>query len=52
MINKHIVIFAPLIGGGGVEKNFFLITNYLVKKFKKVSIITHQINTKNHLIKK
>ena len=40
MINKHIVIFAPLIGGGGVEKNLFLITNYLVKKFKKVSIIT------------
>ena len=40
MINKHIVIFVPLIGGGGVEKNLFLIANYFVTKFKKVSVIT------------
>ena len=40
IINKHIVIFVPSIGGGGVEKNLFLISNYLIKKFKKVSVIT------------
>lgn len=40
MINRHIVIFVPLIGGGGVEKNLFLIANYFIKKFKKVSVIS------------
>ena len=30
----------PVIGVGGVEKNFVIISNYLSKKFKKVTIIT------------
>ena len=33
----------PTIDGGGVEKNFFLITNYLSTKFKDISVI----NSKN-----
>ena len=30
----------PSIEGGGVEKNLFLVCNYLSKKFKKIKIIT------------
>ena len=30
----------PTIDGGGVEKNFFLITNYLSTKFKDISVIS------------
>ena len=33
MNKKEIIIFMPSINGGGVEKNFFLITNYLSTKF-------------------
>lgn len=40
MENKEIVIFIPSIEKGGVEKNFFIIANYLSRKFKKVSLIT------------
>ena len=40
MNQKKLLIFMPSIEGGGVEKNFFLITNYLGDKFKNVSVIT------------
>ena len=40
MNKKEIVIFMPSIDGGGVEKNFFLITNYLSTKFNKISVIS------------
>ena len=30
----------PFIGIGGVEKNLFIISNYLVKKVKNLSICT------------
>ena len=40
MENKEIVIFIPSIEKGGVEKNFFIIANFLSRKFKKVSLIT------------
>ena len=30
----------PTIDGGGVEKNFFLISNYLSTKFKDISVIS------------
>ncbi len=32
-------MFMPSIEGGGVEKNFFIVSNYLIK-FKNVSVIT------------
>jgi len=44
-MEKKILLFNPSIEGGGVEKNLFLISNFLIKKFKKVSIIT--ISKKN-----
>ena len=46
----------PTIGGGGVEKNFFLIANYLSKKFHKISVISlsknkrHKLNSKINFI--
>ena len=39
-VNNNLVIFMPSIEGGGVEKNFFLISNYLSKKIRKVYVIT------------
>lgn len=40
MINRNIIIFIPSIEGYGVEKNLFIISNYLTKKFKSVKIVT------------
>jgi hypothetical protein len=34
MIHKKIILFMPSIEGGGVEKNFFIISNYLGKNKK------------------
>ena len=49
MQNKEIVIFMPSIESGGVEKNLFIISNYLCENFKKVSIVTAD---KNRIISK
>ena len=35
-----LIVFIPFIGGGGVEKNVFLISNFLSKKVKNVKICT------------
>ena len=40
MNKKKLVIFMPSIEGGGVEKNLFIITNYLSKKIKGICLIT------------
>ena len=40
MKEKKLLIFMPSVQDGGVEKNFFLIVNYLSKKFSSVTIIT------------
>ena len=39
-MKKNLIIFMPSIEGGGVEKNLFIICNYLSKKYKNLSIIT------------
>ena len=39
-MNSRIVVFMPSIEGGGVEKNLFLICNYLAKKTGKIKVIT------------
>ena len=39
-MEKKIIIFMPSIEGGGVEKNLFLVSNYLTTKFKKICVIT------------
>ncbi len=45
MKQKKIIIFMPSIEGGGVEKNLFLISNFLSSKFKKTKLITSSNNT-------
>ena len=51
MKEKKIVIFMPSIEDGGVEKNLFLISNFLIKKFNKISVITLSNRFKKDSIK-
>jgi glycosyltransferase involved in cell wall biosynthesis len=39
-MKKKIIIFMPSIEGGGVEKNLFLVSNYLSEKVKDLNLIT------------
>ena len=48
--NKELIIFMPSIEmGGGVEKNFILLSNYLSTKLDKISVITASRNYKKYL---
>jgi len=49
---KKLVIFMPSIEGGGVEKNLFIISNYLVSKIEDISLITISNSFKNKFNKK
>ena len=40
MKKNKLLIFMPSIEDGGVEKNFFIISNYLSDKFKDISVIS------------
>jgi hypothetical protein len=40
MFIKKLIIFMPSIEIGGVEKNLYLISNFLSKKINNVSLIT------------
>ncbi len=44
MTQKKLILFMPSIEGGGVEKNFFIISNYLSKKLSKTFLITAEKN--------
>ena len=44
--NKNLILFMPFIGGGGVEKNLYLIANYLAKKINNLNICTVSTNKK------
>ena len=52
MSRKNIIFFMPFIGGGGVEKNLFLIANFFPKNQKKLKSAHIQIDIKKNLIKK
>ena len=39
-IKKKIIIFMPSIEGGGVEKNLFIVANYLSTRIKDLSLIS------------
>lgn len=53
MMNKKLIIFMPTIDyGGGVEKNFFIISNYLCKKLNHITVITLDKSAKTKLNKK
>jgi len=47
MNQKKLIIFMPSIEVGGVEKNLFIISNYLSEKLQKVSLITISKKYKN-----
>ena len=52
MKEKKLIIFMPSIEGGSVEKNLFIISNYLSKKIKNISLITLSNAYKKNLIRK
>jgi len=49
---KNIVVFIPSIEGGGVEKNLFLIINFLVKKNINIYLITANHESRKKFNKK
>ena len=49
---KNLIMFMPYIGVGGVEKNLFIISNYLTKKVKNLSICTLSKDKKKKFNKK
>jgi len=50
-MNKQLIIFNPSIEDGGVEKNLFLISNYLANKKINVTIISADKNKRNRFNK-
>jgi glycosyltransferase involved in cell wall biosynthesis len=46
MNKKKLIIFIPSIEGGGVEKNLFLLSNYLAKNINETKIITSSFKYK------
>ena len=51
-MEKKLIIFIPSIESGGVEKNLFIISNHLIKKFKIIYLITTDYKYKNKFNKK
>ena len=49
---KRLIIFMPSIEGGGVEKNLFIISNYLSDTIRDISIITTHKNYTDKFNKK
>ena len=52
MTKKNLVIFMPSIEGGGVEKNLFIVANFLSKKLKNISLITTSYQFKKNFDEK
>ncbi len=51
-MKKKLIIFMPFIHYGGVEKNLFLIANYLSKSVNNIFLITSNTNLKKKINKK
>ncbi len=49
---KNLVLFMPFIGGGGVEKNLYIIANYLSFKFNNLLLCTISTKYKKKFDKK
>jgi glycosyltransferase involved in cell wall biosynthesis len=49
---KRLVIFMPSMDGGGVEKNLIIISNYLSKHIKNLTLITFDDNFNQKLSRK
>jgi len=50
-MKKRLIIFMPSIEGGGVEKNLFIVANYLTRKITNVSLISASKKYKNRFLK-
>jgi glycosyltransferase involved in cell wall biosynthesis len=50
-MKKKLIIFMPSIEGGGVEKNLFIVSNYLGKKLGKIAVISASLKYKNKFTK-
>ena len=50
--HKKLLVFIPSIEDGGVEKNLFLILNYLSTKIGSIDLITYNDQYKNNFVKK
>ena len=46
-MQKRLIIFIPSIEGGGVEKNLFIVSNYLKDKINNISVISISNKYKN-----
>lgn len=46
MKKKRLILFMPTIDIGGVEKNFIIISNFLSKKIRNISVITTSFQKK------
>jgi glycosyltransferase involved in cell wall biosynthesis len=51
-MKKNIIIFNPSIEGGGVEKNLFIITNFLSKKINNIFVVTQSNGFRSKFFKK
>ena len=51
-MSKKILIFIPSIEDGGVEKNLYITSNYLIKKNLNIDLLTSNFNKKKLLNKK
>ena len=40
-MKRKVIVFMPSIEGGGVEKNLIIVSNYVSKYIKNVSLITY-----------
>ena len=52
MKEKKLIVLIPSIEGGGVEKNFFLIANYLSQYLKDITVITTDKSIRKRINKK
>ncbi len=50
-MNKNVIMFIPSIEDGGVEKNLFIVSNYLIRQKIKVKIFTCNYNKKKNFDK-
>ena len=48
-MKKKLIIFNPSIEDGGVEKNLYLITNYLSKQNYDITLISADISKKKKI---
>jgi len=51
-MQKKLIIFMPSIEGGGVEKNLFIISNFLSKKINNIILITASYHYNKYFNKK